>query len=363
MALGWFKTTVIAALYACAGILVPVVAVSGQLAPSATPAATATPLQNDSKRWFEFDTLATALRYRLIRNARGVTIGNALQYQLAARGHLKFDKKGKYTVNAGLFAGPNFTAGWNNTGLGTGNLQTNLYLKQLNFDAKPVTGLEFQFGGLGLNNGENTEITGYDNDAYLTGERVALRKPKKLYFDEISVANGFIGDLNRPSVFIRFKHLKKSNYHQFLVRKQVNKYVSYSADYTFESGRDSLHEAVKLRIPGSHLLDTVIFENYERIDPVPGYGFGLYGEKTLHKKFSLGGGFARIDRPMLNADRFPPGNRIYGSVVWKPNREFTVSSFLFQGVGRLPSPTSHRTRFDLIFGFNILEALRHYKLY
>lgn len=315
------------------------------------------------KRWFEFDTLSLSTRYRLIRNASDLTIGNALQYQFAGRGHFKFDKDGKYSVYAGLFTGSAINGGWNNTGVGTGKPQTNLYLKQLYLYAKPVKGLEFQFGGIAVNNGENTEITGYDNDAYLTGTRVAVRMPKKYYFDEISATYAYFGDLITPSVTHRFKHLNKSNYHQFLVRKQVNKHVSFSADYTFESGRDTLHQAVKFKIPESHIIDTVLFENYQRVDPDRGYGFSLYGEKVLKKTVTLGGGFARVDRPMTNADRFPTGKRVYVNAAVKLTRELTLSSILINGVGHLPSATSHRTRFEIIFSYNILETLKRSKIF
>ncbi len=314
------------------------------------------------KRWFEFDSLSISTRYRIIRNASGNNISEQQQYQFAGRGHFKFDKDGKYSIYAGLFSGNTITAGWNNTGLGTGRPQTNLYLKQLYFDAKPVKGLEFQFGGIPMNNGENTEITTYDNDVYLTGERVAVRMPKKYYFDEISAANGYIGDLTQPGIFHRFKHLGKSNYHQFLVRKQVNKHVSFSADYTFESGRDTLHQAVKFKLPESHVIDTLLFENYERVDPDRGYGLNLYGEKLLKKKVTIGGGFARIDRPMLNGDRFPPGKRMYINAAVKLTRELTLSSILIEGVGKMPSPISVRRRFEIIFSYNILETLHRLKL-
>ena len=42
-----------------------------------------------------------------------------------------------------------------------------------------------------------------------------------------------------------------------------------------------------------------------------GYGFGAYGEKKLHDRFSLGGGYTRIDRNGLNSDRFPRGKRFH----------------------------------------------------
>lgn len=314
------------------------------------------------KRWFEFDGFTISPRYRLIRNNRDQTTANQLQFQVNMRAHFNFDKKGQYRVHAGLFTGNNITGGWNNTGLGTGAGQSNLYLKQLYFAAKPVKELEIQIGGLGINNGENTEVTGYDNDAYMTGERISVRAPKHIYFDEVSFANGYVGDANKPSVFKRFHRLNESNYHQILVRKSVNKYVSFSADYTFEAGKDTLRQAIKFKLPKGKALDSFLFENYQRIDPTTGYGFGFYGDKTLHPRFTLGGGFSHIDRPMLNGDRYAPGNRLFANAVLKISPEFTLNGFLIHGVGSLPSPTSVRTRFDLIFSYNVLATLKRLKL-
>lgn len=315
------------------------------------------------KRWFELDALTVTTRYRFVRTRNGVTTNNQQQYQLNARARFKFDSKGKYAVHAGLFSGNSINGGWNNTGIGTGDVQTNLYLKQLYFSAKPVKEIEVQFGGIGATNGENTEITGLDNDVYLTGERIVVRAPKKLFFDEIGVTYAYLGDTTRPSVFKRFKNLDKSNYHQFLVRKTVNKQVSFSADYTFESGRDTLHQAVKVKFPKSPVLDSVLFENYQRIDPDPGYGFNIMGEKVIRKKLTLGGGFAHIDRSILNGDRYPRGNRLHFSAAYKFNPEFTISSVIIQGVGPLASPTTVRTRYELIFSYNILETLRRLKVH
>ena len=302
------------------------------------------------KRWFEIDTLTFSPRYRYMRNASDVTIGSAAQYQFNGRAHFKFDKEGKYAIHMGLFSGNNITGGWNNLGPGTGDAQTTLYLKQLYFRAKPVDGLEIQAGGVGVNNGVGTEVTGYDVDAYMTGERVTVRAPQKAWFDEISVVNGYLGDPTNPNVFDRFKHLNKSNYHQFLVSKKLNNNISFSADYTFEAGKDHLRQAVRFKVPWrANLLD-------------PGYGLNIYGEKPIHKKFVVGAGFARIDAAMYNADRFPPGNRFYTSATWTLSREFSINSFFIQGIGDLPS-TATRTRWDMSLTFNILEALRRYELH
>lgn len=312
-------------------------------------------------RWIEFDTINFSDRYRTITTANGNTI-HQNQFQVTVRGRFKFDSKGRYSINGGLFSGNNITGGWNNTGWGTGDLQSNLYLKQLYFSAKPVKGLEIQFGGIAANNGLSTEVTGYDNDLYLMGERVVIRRPKELYFDEISVTYAYLGDVNRPNVFRRFKNLDKSNYHQFLVRKQLSSRAALSADYTFESGRDTVHWAVRVKIPETRVVDFALFESYHRVSPDSGYGFHIYGERAVTERFTLNGGFARIDAPMFNADRFPPGKRLYLGGSYRLNREFTFTGIVIQGVGSLPNAQTPRRRVELILTYSFLETLRRLKL-
>jgi hypothetical protein len=314
-------------------------------------------------RWFDFEALSLATRYRFIENNNGATAADQQQFQFVARGRFKFDLEGRYSIVAALISGPTFTTSWNNTGWGTGDLQTNIFPKQLYFDAKPIKPVEVQFGGITINNGENTEITGYDNDNYLTGERVQFRAPKQVYFDEISISNGYVGDLNTPSVFHRFKHLAKSNYHQFLLRKQATKRVSFSADYTFESGIGTLRQAVHAKVPELRFVDNLEYENYERIDPNAGYGFAIWGDKKVTPKLTLIGGFAKISHVMLNADRFPRGERIYLSAVYHLTREFTINPVIVQAVGPLATPVTPRTRFEIIATYNILEAFHHYAIY
>jgi hypothetical protein len=336
-----------------------IVSANGQsAAPTPTPQA-----RKETHRWLDLDLFSISTRYRFIETANGQTNSNQQQWQFMARGRFKFDRSGRYSVVATLATGNSFTGGWNNTGLGTGDPQTNIFPKQLYFDAKPVKSLEFQFGGIGVNNGENTEITGYDNDAYITGERLQIRKPKKLYFDEISFTNGYVGDLNRPSVFRRFKHLDKSNYHQFLVRKQITKKVGFSADYTFESGVDTLRQAIKIKLPKSHFVDSLLYENYERIDPHPGYGFALIGDKKLFSKLTLVGGFIKISHPMFNSDCFPRGERICFSAAYKITNELTLNPVIIRAVGPLLTSSTPRTRFEIVASYNILEAFHHYRIF
>lgn len=318
--------------------------------------------KNGVTRWLDLEALSVATRYNFIENENRTKAANNDQYQVIARGRFKFDAKGKYSVYTGVQTGQSFTSGWNNSGWGTGRRQTNIHVKQLFFEAKPIRGLAVQYGGLAINNGVNSEITGYDNDGYIMGERVSLRYPKQLYFDEIHVTYAHLGELSRPSVFRRFKRLDESNYHQFLAVKNLNKRVSFSADYTFESGMDTLRQAVRVKVPETHFLDNVLFENYERLDPNPGYGFNIQGDRKLTKKFLLTGGFARIDRPMLNGDRFPRGNRFHLTGVYNLTRELTLTAWVIQGVGPLPGNIP-RTRVNVLLSYNILQSLRRAHIY
>lgn len=328
-------------------------------APSSTPV-----VHKEVKRWLDIEALTAASRYRYVETDGGVT-ASILQYQVIARARFKFDSKGKYSVVGHLQTGSNIQSGWNLTGWGTGDYQGDFPVKLLYFEAKPIKHLEIQFGGIAPNNGENSEVTAYDNDAYLMGERVKIKHPKKLWFDEISLTNAYEGDITKPNVFRRFNRLglNQSNYHQFLVQKKLNKHVSFSADYTFDRGVDTLRQGLKLTVPELKVVDTIRFENYERIDPKPGYGFGLTAEKKINKKFNYLAGVSDINHAMLNGDRYQRGTRVYFHLGYKIVPELTVGPVIIQAIGPLDSPTLVRTRFEFIATYNVLDALKHYKIF
>lgn len=314
----------------------------------------------DFKRWVDIDTFNLVTRYRYIRLNNTATLADQLQWQFALRTKLKFDKSGRYGVNAGIFTGTNFISNWNNLGPGTGKPVTNVYVKQLFFDVKPTKKLEVQVGGITINSGENSEATSYDNDNFITGERLVIRAPKHLFFDEISATNAYLGDLTHPSIFNRLHRLNESNYHQLLVRKQATKRIGFSADYTFASGVDTLREAVRIKTKNL-FFNTLLFDSYQRVSMPNGYGFDIFGEKVINNHIIANGGFARIDRRMtLNGDKFPPGKRLYTSFVFKIRPDVTLSPLLVRAVGALPTATTPRMRFDFILTWNVLETLHRH---
>ena len=124
-----------------------------------------------------------------------------------------------------------------------------------------------------------------------------------------------------------------------------------------------LRQAIKLNVPEMKVLDSVRFENYERLDPSPGYGFGLTGEKRVTPKFNLIGGVTKISHVLLNADRYPRGTRLFLGGTYKMTRELSINPIIIQGIGSLAAPSIPRTRFEIIASYNLLEALHHYRIF
>ena len=109
------------------------------------------------------------------------------------------------------------------------------------------------------------------------------------------------------------------------------------------------------------MLDTLVLEVYERIDPNAGYGFAATGQRKVNRYLTLSGGFARIDRAMLNADRFPPGDRIFASVLVPLTREFSLNAVGVRGINDI-APNIARTRLEMIVSWNVLATLHRFKV-
>ena len=176
-----------------------------------------------------------------------------------------------------------------------------------------------QDGGIYVVRGEATEITTYDSDMFLTGQRVTVKRPKQLWFDEISATQAYLGDWKTPDMWDRYQRLTESNYYHFLLGKKVGKRVGVSADYT----------EVKVRVPtmrsafalggsrGSPFsTDSDLRRTRaQKVGPTP-FGWAL----TLDKKVGragMSGGFASIDEHYggLNGDYYNRGDRWFGKAT------------------------------------------------
>ena len=317
------------------------------------------------KRWLDLQNAATATRFRYADTSAGIVTTKQLQYRGILRGRLKFDTAGRYALNFGAVTGTRFTGSWDNTPWGINGAQTNVAVRALYLSAQPIRGVDAEAGGLYILKGESTEITTYDDDGYVTGERLRLRRPAQFFFDEISVTNGyFTGTPSSLSVSSRLRHIGTSNYQQFLLNKKIVRRAAVSGDYTIETGRRTWHEALSLDVRGSRILDSVIFDNYQRTNATAAAGFALTVEKALTRKLTVNGGYARVDPKFggLNADRFNLGRRVFTTTSYALTRDLVAAFFITTTVGDngvLPQ----RVLSNASLTYNLLPALKRTGLF
>jgi hypothetical protein len=291
-----------------------------------------------------------------VKNGLGVTTANRQQYQISVRGRFKLDAKGRFSINAGLFTGPSFLAGFNNTGLGMGAAQSAVYFKHLYVSALPLDGVEVQYGGLNIWHDESTDITGYGYSGYIVGERLSIKRPRELFFDDISIGFGYAGDFGTPSVIRRADRLAQSNFHRFILKKEVGERAWISADYAFQSGVPTWREAVRVRTPELVAIDTIHAEVYEISRIHSGRGFAAYVEKTMHPKLVLGGGYADIDRLMLNSDRYGRGKRLFLTAKIPISGALSMLVFATQATDHAAT-NAPQQRVDIGVYYNVLDLL------
>ena len=306
------------------------------------------------RRWFEIDFAQLGMRYRVIENSADVVTNHHLQHREQFRARLKFDRRARYALHAGLFTGTSFTSSWNNTGVGTGDPTTNLRLKQIFAAATPVTGFQAQVGSLYVVRGESTEITSFDEDAYIVGERVQATRPNDLWLDEVSFTNAHLGFLTQPSVAHRWDGFDHPNYRQILIRKRLGM-VGASTDFTTLEGSRTIRAAVSVAFAPV----AVRVETYRRMRVAPAGGFAITLDRPLNKWLRASGGYATVDPAYgaFNADRFDRGRRVFGTTTITFAPWMNLSLFATRAVAN-DFPLSNRTRFDAVLTYNLLDSLR-----
>ena len=310
-----------------------------------SPVTIPAPWQGKVERWLDLNSFNYGARYRSTFDENGARSFDQGQQRLVADGKFKFDEKGRYGIGFHLSSGRYFNwayadfigggqndfvnnsfakmtpfeqyiftiaptpAGFYNSGGGQ------LYLRQVFLAAEPVNGVKFAFGGFGINHGVNTEATSYDDDGYMSGERVSLERPKQFWLSEVSYTRGYLGDLYTPNFFARGNRLSQSNYWQILGRKDFGKRFAVSADYTFTRPEGApfylktTREAILVDTRRSKAVDKVRFEAYQRINGgiyAPGFafpdgkGFALTLSRDFTHRFALDAGIADIDPSYVN---------------------------------------------------------------
>lgn len=327
--------------------------------PLAKPAAPKKVPAASVKRWLDWQSGSVDGRYRFVDTSAGKITSDSVQHKQAFKAGFKFDKAGKYSIQTLTGTGSGFTGSWDNLGPRMGDKTWTINLRQLYLQAQPVKGVGGSWGGMSLARGEHTEISSFDNDNYIMAGRVSVKRPKSLYFDEVSVTAGYLGDTSVPNVIKRFDRWDEHNYTQVLAGKTFGKTVSVSADWTDLDEISTLRQAVRVTTRQWLPIDAIRFENYQRVDGKKGYGFALSAEKAVHPRVVLAGGYADIDENSgtLTGDRYFRGKRIFVEPKFTILPELVASVFYGEAVGN-DFPVVNNHRFDAVISYNVLKALQ-----
>ncbi len=318
------------------------VAASSIVKPSGPAPITTPSWEPKVDRWLDLTTLSYSNRYRSVFDADGAHSFSQGQQRILATGKFKFDAAGQYGIGFHLSSGRYFNWSYADyigggqseflakteakmtptqqyilavygTPVPTGFLNSGggqVYLRQLFLTAEPIRGITAEFGGIAIKHGVNSEATSYDDDGYMSGERLTIKRPKQIWLSEVSYTRGYLGDLYKPNFFARADRLSTANYWQILGRKDFGERVSVSADYTVttpDGNPDPLkttREGIFADVHESKVFDSARFEAYQRTafahyaggSPIPtAKGYALTVTRAFKK-------FASVDAGLVNVD-------------------------------------------------------------
>jgi hypothetical protein len=317
-----------------------------------------TPPEDSLARWLAAQAFAVSARYNHIEDGRERTLQNRLQTQVQFRAALLIDPAGRYRLHAGLATGSGFRSGWNSTGIGTGDGTARISLTQLFVSAEPVDGVAVEYGSLPPARGQSTEITTYDNDAYITAGRLRLHRPREAFFDDVIVSVGYGGYLDRPFVFDRTGAFSRQNYWQLLASKQVVSGLTVSTEYSEIEDDGMLRQGGTWRVDEG-LVDSVRAEYGIRLrGGSHATAFAFSGEKQI-ARVTVEAGYAHVDPifGVLNGDPYGAGNRVFADGSVALPLDLAASWFVQKEISP-PVTSANGVRFDLVLRWNVLNALK-----
>jgi hypothetical protein len=193
----------------------------------------------------------------------------------------------------------------------------------------------------------------------MMGHRATLKRPDRLFIDELSVTVGFVGDPDEPNVFERFDGLGEHKYTQVMVSKRLGDRLALSADWTSLVGISTIRNAVRLQVPEARVIDVFRFEQYARIEGDEAYGFAVAAEKRVIRRVVASGGYSDIDRfyGPLPGDRYGPGHKLFTITRFTLTPRWGAQVFYGHAINN-DFPVSSARRLDIVFTFNALPPAR-----
>jgi hypothetical protein len=351
----------------------------------ALPTAKATEQKPLLSRWLEVSEMSESQRFRRSYDQNSATIFNNGQQRTALAGRVKLDREGRYFIgfraesgrffNWGFadYAGHDFThyAGLSlgsftpkeftdffaayvadtadHTGLNFHGNGWNFYMRDLYGSATPIKQATVEFGSIPIERGYSSEITSFDDDGFIAGERIRLNDPKHLGLDEVSFTSAYFGDMTTPSVFARGDRLAQSNYRQIAGKKMIHQRVGISGEYNWLTKSSTVREAATVKVSELKVIDDLHAEFYQRLNAMNLQGMDIQAAKgfalSASKKVGpVSGdfGYASVDPNYgvytdsrfltvvgfsLNGDTYGTGKRVYSHLSYKLTPVITVFGF------------------------------------
>jgi hypothetical protein len=305
--------------------------------------------------WAFFDEAAIGTRALSEKDSTGASAGTGLQHNILVSGGVRYQGVSLHFLAA---TGGDFATRWNNSGAGLTPASAAMYVKQLYLSDRLAEGVELQYGGVGIKRGAGSDIANYSDDGYMTGERLTVHRRHNLYFDEVSVTYGYLGDRDTPGIQHRFRRLRQVNYRQYLVVRKFGEWAGASFDYTDQGGARTFRQSVDVQTPWLRYIDRVQMSLYERTNFTGAAGGVLTLEKELNPRWTVAGGYASIDRHYgdWNADTFFHGRRIYVETKLRLTDSLQAFVLINKAVGNsyLIPNGSH---LDAGFRYDVLKGL------
>ena len=299
-------------------------------------------------RWIDLQNATLNTRYRFIDSSEGLITTNQLQHRETLRARLKFDAPGRYALNFGVSTGFDSPAGGTTRASGWATGRTRSRSGSCTSQLNPSPESKGSTGACTSSKGESTEITTYDDDGYVIGERVSVRRPRQFFFDEMSATVGYFSSAPEEiGVSKRVKYLNDHpNYGHFLVDKKLGTRGGVSADFT-SAGRGanlaSRDERQYERTARSRLDSLRELQAHERQPGLWVCGDGHQGGHS-RKSASTGAMPASISSTAASTPTvFTSGNRVFVMATYVISPRFTASAFITQG-GRQRFPLFRRER-------------------
>jgi len=310
-------------------------------------------VQASEEPWLDLQSVSFGVRYRMLENHLGSRVQNWSDHHQGLKLRLRLDRAARYSLTAAAFNGDSFTRGWNLRGINEQS-SNRVFVKQLFVTGKPRNGIEFQYGGLPIVRGESSEITSYDNDGYLMGQRLTLSPARVV--DELTVTAGYLGDFRTPSVTGRWHRLSEINYGQVLAKRRLTDRLTATADFTDEDGERTLRQGVVIR--PSKGVDLIRVEAYERVSGPRNAGGAITVEKPFGRT-RIAASFASIDdryRP-VNGDRYGRGPRLSLTSTTAIGRDVSLQVFVTHALDD-DLTMANRTRLDVHIRYELAAILR-----